>query len=89
MFHGWRLAIIATAVALAACASPTVDTSAPTFDETKYTADLETCQGGTVLEVTLHGLGGAAIGSAVGAVEGAYQGAIAGDAPEGARLSAA
>ena len=59
-----NLAIIAASVVLAACASPTVDTSTPTFNETKYTVDLENCWGGTVLDVTLHGLGGAAIGSA-------------------------
>ena len=82
------LVIIAAVLTLSACASPTVNTNAPTFNETQYTADLDTCRGGTALNVTLHGIGGAAIGSAVGALEGAYHGALAGDAPEGAFIGA-
>ena len=88
MSHRRNLAIIAAAVILAACASPTVDTSAPTFDETQYTVDLDNCRGGTVLDVALQGLEGAVIGSALGAVDGAYHGARSGNAPEGAAIGA-
>lgn len=58
------------------------------FDETKYTADLDTCRGGSALNAAMHGLGGAVIGSVIGAAEGASQGAISGDAPEGAIIGA-
>ena len=71
-----------------ACASPAVDTSAPTFDKTQYTADLDTCRGGTALNAALDGLAGAVYGSALGAAEGAYHGALAGDAPEGVFIGA-
>ena len=83
-----NLAIITTFLTLSACASPTVDTTAPTFDETKYTADLDNCRGGSALNAAMHGLGGAVIGSVIGAADGAYHGAIAGDAPEGAFIGA-
>ena len=82
------LAIIATVLALSACASPNVDTTAPTYNETKYTVDLDTCRGGSALKTALNGLGGAVIGSVIGAADGAYHGAIAGDAPEGAIIGA-
>jgi len=83
-----NLATITTLIALSACASPAVDTTAPTFDETKYTADLDNCRGGSALNAAIHGLGGAVIGSVIGAADGAYHGAIAGDAPEGAFIGA-
>ncbi len=84
-----RIIIIAmTAIALSACASPNVDTSADTFSEKKYTVDLDTCRGGTAFNVALNGLGGAIYGSALGAAEGAWHGALAGDAPEGAVIGA-
>ena len=53
-----NLAIIVVIATLSACASPAVDTTAPTFDETKYTADLDTCRGGSALNAAMHGLGG-------------------------------
>ena len=77
-------AFIVATVILSACASPNVDTTAPTFNETKYTVDLDTCRGGSALNAAMHGLGGAVIGAA----DGAYHGAIAGDAPEGAFIGA-
>ena len=83
-----NLAIIVVIATLSACASPTVDTTAPTFDKTQYTADLDTCRGGSALNAAMHGLGGAVIGSVIGAADGAYHGAIAGDAPEGAFIGA-
>ena len=79
-----NLVIIAATVLLAACASPTVDSSAPTFDETKYAVDLDDCRGGTVLDVAVHGLGGALVGSAYGLFHGGWTGAITGRTPEGA-----
>ncbi len=88
MLNRRNLAIITAFLALSACASPAVDTSAPMFDKTQYTADLDTCQGGSALNAALLGLEGAVIGSAIGAAEGAYHGALAGDAPEGAFIGA-
>ena len=79
-----NLAIITATMLLSACVSPTVDSSAQTFDETKYAVDLDNCRGGTVLDVALHGLGGAVIGSAYGLLQGASTGAITGRTPEGA-----
>jgi outer membrane lipoprotein SlyB len=84
MTSGRNLVIIAAALLLAACASPTVDSSAPAFDETKYAVDLDNCRGGTVLDVALNGLGVAVIGSAYGLLQGASTGAITGRTPEGA-----
>ena len=46
------------------------------------------CRGGSALNAAMHGLGGAVIGSVIGAADGVYHGAIAGDAPEGAFISA-
>ena len=68
--------------------SPNVDTTAPTFDKSQYTADLDNCRGGSALKVGLNGLVGAVYGSAVGAAQGALNGAVAGDAPEGAVIGA-
>ena len=82
------LAIIAATALLAACASPSVDTSMPTFDEAQYTVDLDNCRGGTVLNVTLQGLEGAAIGSAIGLAQGMYTGAFTGGSLEGAAIGA-
>ena len=86
--HRGVVAIIAAFATLAACASPVVDTSAPTFDETQYMVDLDNCQGGTVIDVALHGLGGAAIGSIIGLAQGAWTGAFTGSLPEGAAIGA-
>jgi len=83
-----NLAALILVLSLSACASPDVDTSAPTYNETRYTSDLGDCRGGTAFNASLDGLGGAAIGSAFGALEGAYHGALAGDAPEGAIIGA-
>ena len=88
MTSSGNFAIIAATMLLAACASPTVDSSAPTFDETKYAADLDNCRGGTVLDVALNGLGVAVIGSAYGAYHGVYIGALSGNSPEGAAIGA-
>ena len=88
MSHGRNLAIIAASLVLAACASPTVDTSAPTFDETKYSVALDGCRGGTVIDATLYGLAGAAIGSAYGAFNGVQLGALSGNSSEGAAIGA-
>lgn len=76
------------ALTISACASPSVNTSTPSFDETQYTLDLDLCRGGTALDTALSGIGGAVVGSAYGAVHGVYYGAIAGDRPEGAFIGA-
>ena len=83
-----HLAISTAIIILAACASPDVDTTTPTFDKSQYTADLDNCRGDTALNVALDGLVGAVYGSAIGAAQGALNGAIAGDAPEGAVIGA-
>jgi hypothetical protein len=53
MIRRRHFAIIVASLVLTACATPTVDSSAPTFDETKYAVDLDNCRGGTVLDVAL------------------------------------
>jgi len=88
MLNNRNLAIFAAILALTACASPNVDTTAPTFDKTQYTTDLDTCRGGTALKVALDGFAGAVYGSAIGAAQGALNGAVVGDAPEGAFIGA-
>ena len=88
MINRRHLAIVIPVIALTACTSPNVDTTASTFDKTQYTADLDNCRGGSALDVALDGLVGAVYGSAVGAAQGALNGAIAGDAPEGAVIGA-
>lgn len=88
MLNSRYLSIIVSTVVLSACASPNVDITTPTFDKTQYTADLDTCRGGTALKVSLDGLVGAVYGSAIGAMHGALNGAVVGDAPEGAIIGA-
>jgi hypothetical protein len=86
--HRRNFAIIAAVVLLTACASPTVDSSTPTFDETKYAVDLDNCRGGTMLEAALLGLGGVAIGSAIGLGTGASTAMFTGGSLEGAFIGA-
>ena len=88
MTSGRNLVIIAAALLLAACASPTVDSSAPSFDETKYAVDLDDCRGGTALDAALQGLGGIAIGSAFGLWAGASTAVFIGGSLEGAFIGA-
>ena len=88
MFRSRIFAITVASVALAACASPTVDTTAPTFDEEQYTVDLDNCRGGTVFDVALRGFESAVVWSALGAAEGTVHGALKGNAPEGAAIGA-
>ena len=64
-----RIILAALVGVLTACASPAVDTSAPMFDKTQYTADLDTCRGGTALNVALVG---AVYGSAIGRSSGSF-----------------
>ena len=71
-------------VSVSGCASPTVDTSAATFDEEKYSEDLNTCRGGSAAHAMLGGLGGAVVGSLWGASEGFKNGAFSGGSVEGA-----
>ena len=56
----------ATAI-LAACAAPNVDQSAPNFNETKFTVDLNFCRGGNIAEATFKTIGKGAVGSLAGA----------------------
>ena len=70
-------------VSVSGCASPTVDTSAATFDEEKYSYDLNTCRGGSAADAVLGGLGGAVVGSLLGASEGFKNGAFSGGSAEG------
>jgi hypothetical protein len=88
MTHGRNLAIIVATMLLAACASPTVDSSAPSFDETQYAVDLDDCRGGTALDAALQGLGGIAIGSAIGLGTGASTAMFTGGSLEGAFIGA-
>ena len=74
---------LAAVFLLGACASPAVEISAANFNEDKYTANLNTCRGGSALDAMLGGLGGAFAGAFVGASEGSINGALASDRVEG------
>ncbi len=69
---------------LSACATPQVDQTAATFNETEFTSDLNICRGGTFIEASAKSIGIAMLGSAYGALEGAYYGARDGDTAEAA-----
>ena len=70
-------------VSVSGCASPTVDTSSASYDEDKYSEDLNTCRGGSAAHAMLGGLGGALAGAFFGASEGSVNGALAGNRVEG------
>jgi hypothetical protein len=88
MYKTRKLLFIALMLALSACASPTVDMSAASFNEEKYSEDLDTCRGGTAAETMLGGLGGAVVGSFWGAGHGAANGSFAGATGEGTVIGA-
>jgi hypothetical protein len=71
-------------ISVSGCASPTVDTSTDTFDEEKYSEDLNACRGGSAAYAVLGGLGGVVVGSLWGASEGFQNGALSGGSVEGA-----
>ena len=52
-----RFAMFIACIALSACASPAVDTSAPKFNVAQYKTDLDDCRGGTALAAVPRGLG--------------------------------
>ncbi len=52
------------------CASVAIDRSAADFDDTKYTADLNTCRGGHILASTFETVKYSAVGGAFGAAHG-------------------
>ena len=85
-----QIVISLTAVlTLLACATPQVDQSAANFNETKFTADLNDCRGGTFIAASAKSIGIAMLGSAYGALYGAHIGARDGDTAEGAAIGAA
>ena len=81
--------IIPVFLSLGACATPNVDQSGTTFDETAYTTDLNICRGGNFLTASARTFGIAMLGSAYGAIYGAHIGADSGDTAEGAVIGAA
>jgi outer membrane lipoprotein SlyB len=56
-----------TAAFLTACAAPSVDRSAPDFNESKFTVELNICRGGNIAEASLKTIGKGALGSIAGA----------------------
>jgi len=70
-------------VSVSGCASPTVDTSSATFDEEKYSENLNECRGGSAVDAVLGGLGGAVAGSLLGVAKGIESGTHYGGSPEG------
>jgi hypothetical protein len=74
---------------LAACATPAVDQTAATFNESEFTSDLNICRGGAFITASAKSIGVAILGSAYGALEGASWGAESGDTAEGAVIGAA
>ena len=83
-----RSALMCSAIAalLSACASPDIDRSAASFDETAYHDDLAECRGGSATTFMVNGVAGAIVGSALGAFEGAKTGAVSGGSAEGALI---
>ena len=77
---------IAIAALLSACASPDIDRSTASFDETAYHDDLAECRGGSATTFMVNGVAGALVGSAFGAFEGATSGAVSGGSAEGALI---
>jgi len=75
-------------VLLAACATPQVDQSAATFDETAFNSDLIICRGGNFIVASARTIGIAMLGSVYGAAEGAHYGARNGDTIENAAIGA-
>jgi hypothetical protein len=65
------------AAMLSACAAPRVDQSAPDFNETNFTVDLNFCRGGNIAEASLKTIGKGALGSLAGAGIVALHGAAA------------
>jgi len=88
MYKSPKILVVASLLALAACAIPNVDTSAANFNEEKYAEDLDACRGGSAAKATLHGLGGALAGSFIGASEGFTNMGFSGGSAEGAVIGA-
>jgi len=85
-----RLIIPALAlIVLTGCAAPAVDRETASFDDEKFSQDLEFCRGGTVTAFALKTVSGTLYGSAMGAWAGLYLGVVAGDGAEGALIGAA
>ena len=74
---------------LSACATPQVDQTTATFNETAFSSDLNICRGGTFIEASAKSIGIAMLGSAYGALEGAIYGVRDADTAEGAAIGAA
>jgi len=88
MLNSRHLSIIVATVALSACAGTNVDTTAPTFNKTQYTSDLNTCRGGSAVSFALNAVGGTLVGGTIGAAHGLFYGAIHGEGAEGAGVGA-
>lgn len=83
------IAVTSLTFALAACSAPQIDQSAATFNQSKYTSDLNLCRGGSIVEASARSIGVAMVGSALGAVNGASLGMWNGNGWEGAAIGAA
>ncbi len=74
---------------LSACATPQVDQTTATFNDTEFTLDLNICRGGNFIEASAKTIGLTMLGSAYGALEGAIYGARDADTAEEAAIGAA
>jgi len=63
-----KIIIALSTLALAACVSPNVEQSAISFDEEKYSVDLNNCRGGTVFEASAMSIGLASGGAILGVI---------------------
>ena len=85
----YRPAIVAfMLILLSGCAAPAVDRETAGFNADKYSNDLESCRGGTIVSFTLKTVGGTLLGATYGAANGVLYGALAGDGEEGAIVGA-
>ncbi|MBT6220416.1 MAG: hypothetical protein HN578_06070 [Rhodospirillales bacterium] len=81
--------ILVAAIALTACAAPSVNRSAVDFDATTFAVDLNLCRGGNIAEASLKTIGKGALGSLAGAGVMVLHGAAAANSGEAIVVGAA
>lgn len=81
--------ILSLLLTLSACATPQVDQTTATYNQTAFTTDLNVCRGGNFIEASAKSIGIAMLGSAYGTLSGIHAGAVHDDTLKGAAIGAA
>jgi len=81
--------ILSLLLTLSACATPQVDPTTATYNQTAFTTDLNVCRGGNFIEASAKSIGIAMLGSAYGTLSGIHAGAVHDDTLKGAAIGAA